>query len=263
MTEAPAVRSPAPDRPSPGAPEGPAEEGGAGAYARGFGDGVRSALREVMSWASRGHTPAELKVLAQSRLSHLDEEVALKRRTLLSAPQSIPLESLLRVRGPESAPGFPPLAPGYTYLFLEERPLLARRFLAEALPRLGGALGLTRLPGELRAVAPREALEVLYLGVESPSDPGVEGASNNVSGLTSRVQDFLGRDGSSRALYLEAFDYLTVWNDFEPAMKFLYWASAEVHSHRGVLLVSVDPDSLSRVQLRTLERDFNHRIKLP
>jgi hypothetical protein len=241
----------------------PGSEEGAGAYSRGFGDGVRSALREMMAWAARGHTPAELRIFAESRLAHLDEEVALKRRTLLSAPRAIPLENLLRSRGPDPRPSFPPLLPGYTYLFLEERPQLARRFVLEALPRLGGTLGLTRLAGELRRSIPSDRLQVLDLGVESTVEQGAEPASSNVSGLTGRVQDFLSREKEAMMVYLEALDFLNVWNGFESTMKFLYWASGEIRRHRGVLLVSTDPEAFTLSQVKTLERDFNHVVKAP
>lgn len=250
------------ERPHVPSPETGSDEG-AGAYSRGFGDGVRSALREMMAWAGRGHTPAELRIFAESRLAHLDEEVALKRRTLLSAPRAIPLENLLRLRGPDSRPAFPPLLPGYTYLFLEERPQLAHRFVVESLPRLGGALGLTRLAGDLRRIAPPDRLQILDLGVESTNEPGAEPASSNVSGLTGRVQDFLASEKGPMMVYVEALDYLNTINGFESSIKFLYWVTGEIRRHHGVLLVSTVPEVFTLSQVKTLERDFNHVVKAP
>ena len=46
-------------------------------YADGYEEGVRSALREVLQHASRGHTAQELRILIESRLARLEEEVEL------------------------------------------------------------------------------------------------------------------------------------------------------------------------------------------
>ena len=58
-----------------------------GRYAAGYEEGIRSALREVVLHSSRGHTAQEIRMLAESRLARLSEEVDLKRKSLLAPPR--------------------------------------------------------------------------------------------------------------------------------------------------------------------------------
>ena len=76
-----------PDDPPPANEDLPADEEFARTYAAGYEEGVRSALREVLQHASRGHTAQELRILIESRLARLSEEVELKRKGLLAPPR--------------------------------------------------------------------------------------------------------------------------------------------------------------------------------
>ena len=44
-------------------------------------------------------------------------------------------------------------------------------------------------------------------------------------------------------------------------MRFAYWLHNRIQAHHGLLVVSVDPESMSRAQVATLERDFNHVVR--
>ncbi|MDE1820063.1 MAG: DUF835 domain-containing protein [Euryarchaeota archaeon] len=232
-------------------------------YARGWGDGARDALHFVTRLVARGHTPSEIRVFVESRLGHLDEEVRLKRKTLLSTPVGIPVESLVRVqpRGSSSAPAFPPAVPGYNYLFLEETRQVARSFLRELLPRVGRGLAITRLPNELRRMAPVEDLVILHLGVEGTTEEGVEAAESSPTQLTGRVDNFLNGTPEPALVYLEAVEFLNTQNSFDLTTKFVYWLHSKVQQHHGLLVLSVDPGAFSRSQVATLERDFNHVVR--
>lgn len=232
-------------------------------YAKGWGDGVREALHYVQRLVGRGHTSAEVRVFIESRLGHLDEEIALKRRTLLSSPTGIPVESLVRVhpKGSTQRPTFPPALPGYNYLFLEETRDVARAFLRELLPRVGRTLAITRLPSDVRRVGGPQELVILHLGVETSSEEGVEAAESSPNAFTGRIESFLAKTPPPALIYLDAFEYLTTQNGFEITMRFAYWLHNRIQSHHGVLIVSVDPESMSRAQVATLERDFNHVVR--
>lgn len=229
-------------------------------YSRGWGDGVRDALNYVSRLVVRGHTPQEIRVFVESRMSHLDEEVSLKRKTLLSSPSGIPVESLVRVtpRGANAPTAFPPAVPGYSYLFLEENRLVARSFVKALLPSVGRTLAITRLPPDVRRLGPPQELVMLHLGVETSSEEGVEPAESSPTQLTGKVDNFLTRTPAPATVYLEAFEYLSTTNGFDLATKFCYWLHGKVLQHRGILVVTVDPGALNSAMVATLGRDFNH-----
>lgn len=232
-------------------------------YARGWGDGVRDGLHFVTRLVGRGHTSSEIRVFVESRLGHLEEEVRLKRKTLLSSPAGIPIESLVRVqpRGTDLPASFPPAVPGYNYLFLEETRRVGRLFVRDLLPRVGRALAITRLPSEMRRMAKLEDLVILHLGGEGATDEGVEGAESSPTQLTGRVDNFLNATPSPALVYLEAVEYLSTQNSFELTTKFVYWLHSKMQQHHGLLILSVDPGAFSRSQVATLERDFNHVVR--
>lgn len=256
-----------PGVPPPGGPPltwgRPEPSDGPTTYSRGWGDGARDALHYVSRLIARGHTPAEIRVFVESRLAHLDEEVSLKRKTLTSAPNGIPVESLVRVqpKGSGLRPAFPPVVPGYTYLFLEENRGVAREFLREVLPHTGRALAITRIPTDLRRLAPPSRLLLLHPGVETSSLEGVEPAEYTVSGLTGKVENFLARTPPPALLYVEAFEYLCTQNGFEIATRFAYWLHGRAQARQGILVMSMDPGAFSRAQIATVERDFNQVVK--
>src|SRR5271165_6451796 len=68
-----------------GPPAPPADELRAHAFADGYGEGLRDALRELLQ-AARSSTPQELRWQIESRLARIPQEVELKRRALLGPP---------------------------------------------------------------------------------------------------------------------------------------------------------------------------------
>lgn len=232
-------------------------------YARGWGDGVRDGLNFVNRLVARGHTPSEIRVFVESRLGHLDEEVRLKRKTLLSSPSGVPVESLVRVqpRGAPAPSSLPPPTPGYNYLFLEETRNIARSFVRDLLPRVGRALAITRLPSELRRMATTEDLLILHLGGEGAAEEGVEAAESSPTQLTGRVENFLNATTEPALVYLEAVEYLNVQNNFELTTRFVFWLHQRIQHKNALLVLSVDPGAFSRSQVATIERDFNYVVR--
>lgn len=240
----------------------PSAEDSASAYARGYGDGVRGALREVISLAARGHTASEIRLLAQTRLSKLGDEVALRRKSLLAPPQRVPLESLVRprLRGEGPNPQHPPAAPGSSYLFLEVTPREARTFLKDLLGRGVRGLALTRIPQDLRPVAPPPALAILHLGGGGAPEEGVEAVQSDPNYLTSHVANFWDSADGPGVVHFEAFEYMQSETSFEKALKFVHWLVGSAQSNKGYLVVTLDPGSLEGRQLSVLKKDFNHTV---
>lgn len=278
MSNSPPSSSPTPPPPlrppalPPGDPsvtrEGRVESGdeGADGYARGFGDGVRSALKEVTGLASRGHTASEIRLFAETRIAHLGEEVEMKRRSLLSPPRRLPVEALLRVKlkDHEGPRAFPPIALGSSYLFFEPTPRQARAFTREVVALGCGALIMTRLPQEARPPGSGSRVAILHLGAQHTGpagEDGVESIGDSDPGqLTGRLSRFFDSTPPPAAVVLEAFEFLYSESGFDKALKFVHWLNALAAERKGFFILALDPESLDKRQASLLRRDFNHEI---
>lgn len=67
------------------------------------------------------------------------------------------------------------------------------------------------------------------------------------------IEDFISRDS---AVLLDRLDYLVVQNGFNEVLKFLNKQTEKIHSTKSILLVVVDPDTLSSQELSLLEKEI-------
>ncbi len=180
MSEPP--RPAATDRPA----DGPRDDEYARAYADGYGEGLRDALRELLAHLSRGHTPHEVRMIVESRLARVREEVELKRKSLLSPPRRPSWGALLRPPAPDVEPAPPasePVGAGRSVLFLEERPGRAIACAEASAGAFARVLVLSFHPPALRGV-PADRVE--FVPVRS-SGVGGDGADpTGLSGGSSR-----------------------------------------------------------------------------
>lgn len=245
-----------PPRPPLERPDAPvAGDEYARAYADGYGEGLREALRELLQHASRGHTAQELRLLVESRLARVREDVELKRRSLLNPPNRPAWGAILR--GPAApapapvatSPATPPLRVGGAYLFREERPARAAAAVVAAAASFGRvvAISLRPPPFELPPSVPLE-----YLAVQLSSDPETSTGPTKLSG---RVRTAVEADGGA-VVYLDAFETIAAEVGFEPMLKFVTWVNQLVASHNGISVVSVDPATLDTRSMSLLQRAF-------
>jgi hypothetical protein len=254
----------APERPAGGPPapaevEPPADEEFARTYAAGYEEGVRSALREVLQHAARGHTAQELRILVESRLARLDEEVELKRRSLLAPPRRPAWGSLLRAPQP-ARPWAPPfgtgaapalrVGPGRSVLIREERPSRAVDLLRAAAHDFPRCAIVSLRPPELPGVSPERRVDVVPSGSEPAGggrlSPGEIGG--HLRGPT---------ESSGGALvYVDALEYLSGEYGFDVTLKFVQWLVGQVEQTGSGLVVSFDRRSLDSREQSRLERPF-------
>ena len=255
------VRVPATE-PPPTTDEPPADEEFARTYAAGYEEGVRSALREVLQHASRGHTAQELRILVESRLARLAEEVELKRKGLLAPPRRPSWGSLLRPpaparawTGPAPAAGAPAmrLVPGRSVLVREERPARALEILrasAPAFPRLATvSLRSPDVPG-----IPPERRVDLTLGSGNLADPSGDHhlAPGEIGG---RLREPTEAPGGA-LVYVDALEYLATEFSLETTLKFVHWLVAQAQDTGSALIVSFDRRALDVRDMSRLERAF-------
>ncbi len=246
--------------PSPPAEETPpADEESARTYAAGYEEGVRSALREVLQHTSRGHTAQELRILVESRLARLDEEVDLKRKGLLGPPRRPAWNSLLRPpqparawAGPAPGPAAPSLrlAPGTSTLVREERPSRAVAILrsnAAGFPRLAT---VSLRPPDVPGVPADRRTDITV---------GATGASAEARLAPGEIGGRL-RDPTEAAggalVYVDSLEFLATEYSLDTTLKFVHWLVAQVQQTGSALLVSFDRRALELREMSLLERAF-------
>jgi hypothetical protein len=253
----------APDRPGGTPPpadlEPPADEEYARTYAAGYEEGLRSALREVLQHAARGHTAHELRILVESRLARVDEEVELKRRSLLAPPRRPAWGSLLRAPQP-TRPWSPPvgggsaasvcIGPGRSLLVREDRPTRAVDLLRQSAHDFPRCALVSLRPPDLPGVSPERRVAIVPSGSDLAAggrlSPGEIGG--HLRGPT---------EASGGALvYVDALEYLVGEYGLELTLKFVQWLVGQVEQTASGLIVSFDRRSLDAREESRLERPF-------
>jgi hypothetical protein len=239
----------------------PADEEYARAYTSGYEEGVRSALREVVQHASRGHTSQELRMLAESRLARLPEEAELKRRGLLAPPRRTAWGALLRPHAPAADPRLAAapaavasgaLGPGQSLLVREERPARAVEILrasAAAFPRV---VVVSIHPPELAGLPSSRRIDLSPRG--DPADRG-GAAPTGLSELGGRLR--APTEGAGGALvYVDSLEYFVTEEGVETTIRFAHWLVGQAQATGSAILVSFDSRSLELKDASRLERAF-------
>lgn len=246
-----------PGRPGPPEERGEADVPGdeyARAYAEGYGEGLREALRELLQHVSRGHTAQELRILVESRLARVREDMELKRRSLLHPPARTAWSAVLR---PPAGPAAPPaanptvvvVAPGESCLFREVAPQRALASASASSDRFARVVAVSLRPPDLRLPPGRE---LQFLEVRLSNDPATSTGPTRLSGsLRGAIEDDRGA-----LVYLDAFESLATEAGFEPMLKFITWLVQLAAAHRSAVIVSVDPATLDPRSMSLLQRAF-------
>jgi hypothetical protein len=246
------------DGPSrPPVEDDPKDEEFARTYAAGYEEGVRSALRELLGHASRGHTTAELRMLVESRLARLPEEAELKRRSMLAPPRQPAWASLLRppvgarpwLVPVGAAPPAPRVVAGGSLLVREERPRKAIDLLRESAARFPRVVLLSLHPPELPD-RPADQRIVLPLTAGSDGTP-----APNPGEIGGRLREPMEAAGGA-LVYLDAVEYLATEHTLETTLRFVQWLGTQVAATGSAFLASVDPRALDLRDQSRLERAF-------
>jgi hypothetical protein len=256
------VSEPARREPSAAPPPEPTtpDEEFARTYAAGYEEGVRSALRDLLGHASRGHTATELRMLVESRLARLSEEVELKRRSLANPPRRSAWEGLVRPPTPTrpwtqpvGAPSAsPPLAlgPGRSVLVREPRPDRAIAILRANAGRFPRVALVSLRPPEVPGLAAEARLEI------SPGAADGPGANPLTPGeIGGRLREPFSAPGGA-LVYVDALELLATEHTLDTTLKFVHWLVGQADETGSALLVSFDPRALDVKDLSRLERAF-------
>ncbi|MCI4323958.1 MAG: DUF835 domain-containing protein [Thermoplasmata archaeon] len=224
------------------------------AYVAGYTEGLREALREVLQNASRGHTAAEIRILAESRLARVREDAEVKRRSLLAPPRRAAWGPLLRSRAPA-----PPVAqlfaqewvPGTAFLFREPQPQKALQLLER------GAAVCERLLWVSRRQPPTFPATLTIDWIRpTPSRTGSEPGAGTLDpgAIAGRVAD--AGDGPV-VVYVDALEFLATEYSWETTLRFVNWLAGWPAGRAGTVVVSVDPRTLDERNQHRLESAFS------
>jgi hypothetical protein len=236
----------------------PGDDAFARAYSEGYGEGLKEGLKELLQHASRGHTAQELRILVESRLARVAEEVELKRKSLVRPPRRPAWGPLLRP--PRTAEAWSPirstlpLAPlgrGQTVLVREARPARSLELLERS---YAGFPKLVVISFHSPALSEGAMARADILRVGSVTDGGGRpGLSPGEIG--GRVREATEAEGGA-LVYFDAFEFLATEYTLETALKFVHWATAQAIDTRSAFLASVDPAGLDPKDLSRLQRAF-------
>jgi hypothetical protein len=242
--------------PAPTGDGAPPDEEYADAYSEGYGEGLREAFREVLSYVGRGHTVGEIRVLVESRLARIREDVSAKRRNVLGPPRRPVWGALVRhAPDPRPVPDLTPrLARGSSYLFREDRPRHALSFVSRVGAEYNRILCVTTRPPEFTGV-PRNRVEVLRLALPSPGLGASEGELDP-GGLGGRIKEATEASGGA-LVYLDALEIMSTEYSLDTTLKFVNFVTAQVARTGSAFVASVDPGTLEDRDLRRLQRSFN------
>jgi hypothetical protein len=241
----------APSYPSDGPPQ---DDEYATAYVAGYIEGLREALREVLQNASRGHTAAEIRILAESRLARVKDDAEVKRRSLLAPPRRAAWGPLLRSSPPSaSAPQLfaQEWTPGTAILFREPQPERALQLLER-----GAALSERLLWVSLRQPPPFPATWTVEWIRPTPSRTGPEAGVGSLDpgAIAGRVA---GAGDGPVVVYVDALGFLATEYTWETTLRFVNWLAAWPAGRAGSVVVSVDPRTLDERNLHRLESAFS------
>jgi hypothetical protein len=250
---------------APGPPERSAGDSEyAEAYAQGYGEGLRESLREMLQHASRGHTATELRILIESRLARVPEDIDLKRKSMTGPPRRPSWGSLLRSPAASAPPATPDPFPHSdplplwrlrtAYLFTEERPRRGREFALRVAADHPVVLwvSLQEPPAIGRGAA--EGFTALRPTVRATPDG--RGASLGPPEISSEINR--ATEGGSRVLvYLDVLETLATEFQADVAVRFAAWLAAWAREHEATAVVSVDAKALPEMEFRRLQKAFD------
>ncbi len=228
-------------------------------YAKGYGDGLREALRELRAHAGRGASPQELRMLIESRLARIPEDVAVKRKGLLTPPRRAPWGSLLR---PPAAPAWSPpraalpvaaIEPGTTRLVREDRPGRAVELLRASAGRYRRVVLVSQRPPDLPGVDPDRIETIVPAGARD--DAAATTGGLDPSAFAGRIRAAV--DAGSALVYLDAIEFLATEYPVEFTVRVVTWIATDGARNGSAVIASLSTGTLDPRDVSRLERAFH------
>lgn len=243
--------------PSPNGRDGaepPADEERARRYAEGFGEGIRIALKDILQHISQGYSASELRLLVQGRLARLEDEVELKRRSMLGPPRS--RADLLFASEPAPRTWSPPggsvhVVPRQSYLVNEPRPSRAVALVEAAIADFPRTILLSLHPPTLPGLPAERRVE---LSLTQPSAPGDAAHPIPLGQVGGRLREAM---TGGALVYSDSLDFLWAEESTDTMVQFAVWLAEEARRSGSAVVVSIDAAALDLKQFARIQRAFS------
>ncbi|MFZ0699244.1 MAG: hypothetical protein WAN74_03525 [Thermoplasmata archaeon] len=233
----------------------PADEERARAYAEGFGEGIRTALKDILQHVSEGYTASELRLLVQGRLARVEDEVELRRRSMLGPPRT--RADVLFANGPPPPRSWSPgggtvhVVPRQSYLVNEPHPSRALALVAAVLADFPRTILLSLHPPALPGLPAARRVE---LSLTSASAPGEVARPIPLGQIGGRLREAM---AGGALVYTDALDFLLAEEPTDTMVQFAAWLTDEARSTGSAVVVSIDAAALDLKQFTRIQRTFS------
>ena len=143
------------------------------------------------------------------------------------------------------------LEAGTAYMVKEEKPYQSYKAFLELSSQKNGLI-ITRVhPHRVKKLFGVSG-DILWLSTVEMKD-AIE--PTQLSKLAFIINHFV-RNNRGAAILLDGLEYLILQNDFDTVLKFLYSVTDYISLHKGILLLPLSPQTLSKSQIKMLEREL-------
>ncbi len=217
------------------------------AFLKGYEAGLREAWEEFVRLTTRGHNISEVRLIAKSWITGLEERLAAKAEAYAEpAEEAPPARPTRRVD----------LTPGESCVFREASPKASLEAFAQLSQAGRGICVMRRHPETVRDRLPLGELALIWLTRAEAEESGVAHVSpTNLVQLTSTLLSLMDSERPP-VVYMDAVEYLTSQNGFDQVLRFLQKLNEEVVLRRGNLLVSLDPEALKPQEVQLIAREL-------
>ncbi|MFQ5911023.1 MAG: DUF835 domain-containing protein [Thermoplasmata archaeon] len=223
------------------------------AYLKGYEDGLNEAWDDVVKLSTKGYTMSEFRIMAKSRKATIHQKVDGKSREIESLTfEEIEAEEPGEIRE---------LRKGGKYLIREAKPERSLDVFSSLTREVGVGLGITRIhPGTIERKCPIGGAELIWLTkAEGGKETFAYLSPTNLVGILSSISKFLTENKGSPVL-LEGVEYLITQNSFDATLRFMQKVNEYVTLNEGILLVPVNPSTMSSKDYQLLAREMTREF---
>lgn len=238
------------------------QESSARGFIKGYEEGLREALEELISITmKRNYSITEIQLLAKNQRLAVDDKVNGKKRKILRET-GIDLSDDSQNHELQMA-----FEPQKTYLIKEkERPDQAFKVFSSLVSMGMTGLCISRLPPEVAQKRFGDKCTIVWLTKSDPPSAEVDPeqkwreryiAPTDLSKVQSAIKVFLtANKEKSTVILLEGVNMMVTNNDFKGFLKMVQKLKDDVYQARSILLIPIEPSTMEPMEFKLLHSEL-------